>query len=177
MGHLEVSLVNQAHGRVKATQLLIPQLAGFQDWFTFDHVNGKTRLKIQQRIQNKFHVAYKEDPLFWCLWAMGNNFETDDLMKPDILFNFLKEQLTKETAEGKTRIEGRLLADLSSYATVHEILSAVRHSRPMCTNCSADEAIAKADRSGWRTMEREKNSQASYPEYLVARLRDYQQEA
>lgn len=151
MACLELLLVNHAQFRVEEVKSLLSQLDAFQSWFTPVWINGKLHVSLPERVKGRFDICYHEDPMFWCLWALGNNFEVDDLMNPAILINFLDEQLGKETTGIKTRLEPRLLDFISSHAALHEILTAVRQFRPMCSSTSSKEALPKSlDRASWR---------------------------
>lgn len=155
MGCLELFVGNKALGYWKHFREVLAQLGTFEHYFTFDHsVAGTVTVMLASGEGHDCKAFYKTDPLFWCLHNLYHS-ERDFLANPAILFGFLDYWLEKDTTtfEEKSRLEPRLLKDLSVLAAAHEIVAAVRKFRPLFSYVDVSMAKEKCSgRSSWRCM-------------------------
>lgn len=151
LGALEVLLVNAVHQRSLQLQLLISQRPGFSHWYNHEPYDPITRSSgYTLNCPEDSGHAFRKDPLWWCIMQLQGDPEDQTRFQYDMLFKYLDEHLASATKAERSRLDEILYEKLSDYATIVELLAAVRMHYPKCTIRNLDEIKETEDRFAWR---------------------------
>jgi hypothetical protein len=130
---LELLVLNVVLKRVKMLSSLLPRLRGFESCFSRTRRDRRTRRVVTAPVHDESKVWYEKDPLFWCLIQMTADPEELMTIDPAVLFGFFDDLMAQPTQYSVdiTRIEQRLMDELSDFGAVWELLLAIRYHRPV----------------------------------------------
>ncbi|KAF2451954.1 hypothetical protein P171DRAFT_468363 [Karstenula rhodostoma CBS 690.94] len=151
LGALEVLLVNAVHERTMQLQALISQRPGFSHWYK--HVPYDPTTKKAGYVLNgpgDTGDAFRKDPLWWCVMQLQGDPEDQTRFTYAMLFKYLDEHLASAKKSERSRLDEILYDKLSDYATIIELLAAVRMHFPKCAIRNIHE-IMKTEDSGPRS--------------------------
>ncbi|KAG4434655.1 hypothetical protein IFR05_009860 [Cadophora sp. M221] len=137
---------------------LLPQLEAFQDYYDYDTPEiGQLSMKLKMgESSSECDQLFNKDPLFWCLHRLcDHEFEIEGLKSPSRVLGFLFSWMNsdKTSPEEKFRLEQRLLDDISSLATTHELLRILGHFRPAFLPATQLELTAWCfDHASWKNI-------------------------
>ncbi|KAI1098665.1 hypothetical protein F4804DRAFT_324066 [Jackrogersella minutella] len=157
LGALELILVNQVIYRAQFLLDNMPYCPGFSQHWTVDRAPGmaKGSIRVERKSSNNTKEAFEEDPLDYCLSQLLGRPDEQTNFDHAMLFAFLQNHLSQCTSKEKARIDENLLKRLSDLSTCHEMLVAVRLSRPQNKARDISEVIASEtdrDRQAWKKM-------------------------
>ncbi|KAL2069270.1 hypothetical protein VTL71DRAFT_15608 [Oculimacula yallundae] len=137
LGCLESFISSSVQFQTKRLLHLLTRLEAFQHHFTYD---SRQPHNIVVEYQNDNGCEYNDsrffnkDPIFWAIHMLSaHDFELDKTVNLAMLFQFLSTQLSVASIQEKLPVEQRLYNELSTLASAHELLSAIRRFRPKCS--------------------------------------------
>ncbi|KAI4862384.1 hypothetical protein F4820DRAFT_430728 [Hypoxylon rubiginosum] len=162
IGALELILVNQVLYRSEMLYQSLPFSPGFSHHWNLSRAEASNGLlRLERKAPNNTKEGLEDDPLNWCLLQLLGEPDTQTHFDHAMLFAFLHDHLSQCSFKERARLDEVLYKKLSDLSTCHEMLVAVRLSRPQNKARSIDEVIvsdADRDRDAWKTMrQREKN--------------------
>lgn len=145
LGVLEIVLINGFRRRVGFLQQSMPHVPGFGiHWSVPPNAPPMGDVAFGRSSALDNIATFNADRLKWCLSQLPENPDLQQsAFGPALLFSILDSSPRKE----KCRLNSFLHQRLSDISVCHEMLSAVRLSRPQNTNCLLDEHIQS---EGWR---------------------------
>lgn len=154
LGSLELLLINILLVRVQELRELLPWLRGFEDNYDkpeWSSESGGFGTHPKPGISRHW---FNVDPLWWCLSQLTSDPENLYSIDSAMLFGFLDNLLgTKNQNVDHTRVDQRLLDELSDLGAIWELLRAVRDHRPVFEPIGMDKAIeVGGDRVCWRLL-------------------------
>ncbi|KAI1206352.1 uncharacterized protein F4807DRAFT_439773 [Annulohypoxylon truncatum] len=157
LGALELVLVNQVIYRVQILHQIIPYCPGFSHHWTLkrDADTPQGCIKLQRDTSNNTKEAFENDPLDWCLLQLLGMPDQQTHFDHAMLFAFLQDHLSHCSSKEKARLDESLYKNLSDLSTCHEMLVAVRLSRPQNKARDIKEVLASEtdrDRQAWKKM-------------------------
>ncbi|KAF2873678.1 hypothetical protein BDV95DRAFT_605159 [Massariosphaeria phaeospora] len=149
---LEVLLVNIMHNCSKQLQALLTQRPGFQNLYHqgFERETGQVTMKLKESFTTS--VLFNEEPLYWCLLQLQGAPDDQRRFPYAMLLDFLDHHLTSSPTPERARLDAILFEKLSDYATIFELLSAVRLHRPKMKIGHASVFLETEDRLSWRRL-------------------------
>jgi hypothetical protein len=142
LGTLEVSLIIILQTRVNEIRQLLPWLRGFEDCY----VMGKwlpehTGYEMEAKSFNGERV-FNKDLLWWCLEQLTVNPEDVYSIDAATILGFFDDLVgIRQSNIDCTRIERRLIDELSDLGSIWELLMAVRYHRPLCEVLTKEKAM------------------------------------
>ncbi|OTA64856.1 hypothetical protein K449DRAFT_392957 [Hypoxylon sp. EC38] len=157
LGALELVLVNQVIYRAQILNEIVPYCPGFsQHWgVNRDDDTPEGYFKLERKTSNNTKEAFEEDPLDWCLMQLLGKPDEQTHYDHAMLFGFLQSHLSQCPSKEKARIDESLYKSLSDLSASHEMLVAVRLSRPQNKSRDAFKVFtseADRDRPAWKKM-------------------------
>ncbi|KAL5398629.1 hypothetical protein PMIN02_001325 [Paraphaeosphaeria minitans] len=151
LGALEVLLVNTVHERSKQLQYLISQRPGFSRWYNHQPFDPKTKMAgYTLNATGDSGDAFREDPLWWVIMQLQGDPEDQTRFPYAMLFKYLDEHLASASKSERSRLDELLYDKLSDFATIIELLTAVRMHFPKCTIRNLNEITKTEHRFAWR---------------------------
>ncbi|KAI0386885.1 hypothetical protein F5Y04DRAFT_73414 [Hypomontagnella monticulosa] len=155
LGSLELLLVNQILHLIKELSNTIPFCPGFsRHWkISRDDSGPLAYANLERKSSRSVKKQYQEDPLDWCLNQLMGGPDQQTMFDHAMLFAFLQSHLSRSGSAERARVDECLYRSLSDLATYHEMLVAVRLSRPQNKARHVDEVMqseADRDRPGWK---------------------------
>jgi hypothetical protein len=151
LGALEVLLVNAVHQRSMQLQVIISQRPGFSRWYRHDPYDPITKTSgYVLNCSGESSDIFREDPLWWCLMQLQGDPEDQTRFPYAMLFKYLDEHLASATKSERSRLDEILYDKISDYATIIELLAAVRMHIPKCRIRNIHEIKKTEDRYAWR---------------------------
>jgi hypothetical protein len=150
---LELLVVNVLFRRAKMLSKLIPRLRGFESCFSHVHRDAKTGNVLSAPLHGDRQGWYEKDPLFWCLMQMTANPHDPMMFDPEVVFGFFDDLVSQPSkySVDVTRIEQRLMDEVSDFGAVWELLLAIRYHRPVNRAFDKSEGIRiGSSRAFWR---------------------------
>ncbi|KAI1408769.1 hypothetical protein F5Y13DRAFT_204516 [Hypoxylon sp. FL1857] len=157
VGALELILVNQVIYRANILHNTVPYCPGFSQHWTLNRHSDLPPgyAKLQRKDKNNTMEAFEKDPLDWCLLQLPGKPDEQTHYDHQMLFAFLQNHLSHCPSKEKARVDEALYKDLSELSTCHEMLVAVRLSRPQNKARHINEVVASdadRDRQAWKMM-------------------------
>ncbi|KAI1402587.1 hypothetical protein F4819DRAFT_272081 [Hypoxylon fuscum] len=162
IGALELFLVNQVILRVKILYNIIPYSPGFSQHWKLRHDDdiSKGHLNLRRNETNNTKKSLEDDPLDWCLLQLLGMPDEQTHFDHAMLFAFLQDHLSHCSSKERARLDEILYKNLSDLSTCHEMLVAIRLSRPQNEARSIDEVIVSEtdrNRGAWKFMRQAEN--------------------
>ncbi|KAI1770070.1 hypothetical protein F4818DRAFT_434334 [Hypoxylon cercidicola] len=161
VGALELILVNQVIFRSKMLYDSLPFSPGFSHHFTLSHAELPSGyMKLERKTPNNTAEGLEDDPLDWCLLQLLGEPDKQTHFDHAMLFAFLHDHLSHCSFKERARLDEVLYKNLSDLSTCHEMLVAVRLSRPQNKARYIDEVIVSddRDRDAWKRMRQAKEN-------------------
>ncbi|XXH00907.1 hypothetical protein Hte_007258 [Hypoxylon texense] len=157
IGALELILVNQVLFRSNMLHQSVPFSPGFSHHWKLSRIETSNgHLKLERKIpNNNTEEELEADPLHWCMQQLLGKPDTQTHFDHAMLFAFLHDHLSQCSFKERARLDEVLYKKLSDLSTSHEMLVAVRLSRPQNKSRTIDEVIvsdADRDRGAWKAM-------------------------
>lgn len=146
LGAFEVLLVNGAEIRSLQLQAVVPQRPGFSQWYDigYEVETGRYLFPLKDHVSSG--IAFKKDPLWWCLMQSLGQVDDQHRFPYPMMLKFLDDHLASSPKAERSRLDEILFDKLSDYATIMELLNAVRMHHPKCTIRHIDEIKKSEDR-------------------------------
>ncbi|KAG4442716.1 hypothetical protein IFR05_001823 [Cadophora sp. M221] len=129
----EMVLIQQMENFETNMQHSFPQRSGFRELFMFRKSGGEVqwRLKHGKRRDSFWDgIYFKTETLSWCIANLVDPPKDRIKYPPSMVFAFMDEYLTTASKDERARIDEILYAQLSFYASLDELLCAIRVHRP-----------------------------------------------
>ncbi|KAH0367146.1 hypothetical protein KCU65_g4810, partial [Aureobasidium melanogenum] len=143
---LERALLDSMDTRIKHLTVYITQRPGFQHYYKFtmldkaiDHGSHFGIANVKTLLDRSKPEQYVEDPLDWTLMQIMGPPDTDVRFDYAELFAKLEAHLAEADSKERERLDETLYAKFSEFATLHEMLSAVRLHRPAYARRGSEE--------------------------------------
>jgi hypothetical protein len=165
LGALELTLVNELHTRIKQLGAIVTQRPGFRSIYDSTPIvrsnTPRAMYEMKTRIKSQFTkqdgdvpvgqaLAYRTERLWWILLQLQGEPDSEKRFSYPMLLGMLDEHLAKSDRNERARLDEILYEKLSDYATLLELLWAVRMHRPRNTNRTIDDCMKTEDRMYWR---------------------------
>jgi hypothetical protein len=131
-------------------QAVISQRPGFQDQYELQQDADTDGFITSPKAGFTMANTYRDDPLWWCLLQLLGPPDDQQKFPTMLMLEFLNEHLATASRAERSRLDEVLFEKLSDYATVMELLAAVRMHFPKCTIRAADEILKAESRLAWR---------------------------
>jgi hypothetical protein len=160
LGAIELLLVNTILDRSQQLYAIIGQRPGFRNNYDY----GSTTLDAKGQHYTRFSIrkfgadeqesnatVFREQRLWWILMQLQSKPDSHSRFRYGLLLDMLDDHLAKACPDERARLDEILYEKISDYATLLELLDAIRMHCPRnaireITNCEATE-----DRVLWRT--------------------------
>jgi HicA toxin of bacterial toxin-antitoxin, len=151
LGSLELMLINILLERVQELKELLPRLRGFEHCYELKWLPAIKGYKVDAKL-GKDKYWFNEDPLWWCLVQLTSDPEDVQSIDSAILFGFLDDLLGPDQPKlDRTRVDQRLLDELSDLGAIWELLRAVRYHHPVFEAITLKKAtVVGVERVRWR---------------------------
>lgn len=143
----ELVLVNFMNMRCKLIRGEVQQRPGFEKYWEYARL-GPDKLTVRQT-QPGIPVKFFSDPLFWCVMNLTESADKYLGFEHAHLFTFLDDHITRAPAEEQARLDQITLERLSDLAANHQMLLAVRLSRPQNKMGNKDALDKTENRRAW----------------------------
>ncbi|THY34824.1 hypothetical protein D6D01_01833 [Aureobasidium pullulans] len=130
---LELALLRNMEKRVRHLSAHVPQRPGFQHLYKITmntDETGLSRGRIDRACQTPTNVLYYADPLDWIVGQLRCHPDEEHRFDHAELFARPEAHLAEANAEERGRFDETIYEKMSSFAALHEMLSAVRLHRP-----------------------------------------------
>ncbi|CAO2649990.1 Nn.00g012820.m01.CDS01 [Neocucurbitaria sp. VM-36] len=162
LGALELILVNAALKRAKQLNAIISQRPGFRCIYESSRVTktvsgGKNMYEGTIGVKEEFTksegsaFAYRTQRLWWILTQLQGPPDSEARFRYAMLLDMLNDHLANSSPTECGRLDEIIFEKLSDYATILELLGAIRMHCPRNTNRIVKECEKTEDRLFWRT--------------------------